>query len=297
MSSHTPPPPTLPDSSSCPTASTPNHDIAMSPTTPLHGDGAHRLASTDPAHHVSSPSARTSCTHIDSKTEDEVVTQTSTIPYDSRTAPDPTPSLSPPQEQLTESQDPLEPRGFITASVPPSMTTPTQSEVPPVGLTKAVNVSASGTVESVSSQKASTQVNQQPHQEAVPRTPQTFLTLLLVSGMRKTMSFEPETAIGRVKELIWNAWPSEWQEEQPPAPSYLRVLYLGKMLLDDDTLAKLRIPSSMPNAPHHTIVHLSIRPSNCPAEDGAIKKRRKNSDAPHESDGMNRSSCCGCIIC
>lgn len=70
------------------------------------------------------------------------------------------------------------------------------------------------------------------------------------------MSFEPETGIGRVKELIWNAWPtgkptfhgldifcillmngSDWQEEKPPAPSYLRVLYLGKMLLDDDTLA------------------------------------------------------------
>lgn len=210
MSSHTPPPPTLPDSSSCPTASTPNHDLAMSPTTPLHGDGTHRLASTDPAPHVSSPSARTSCTHFDSKIEDEVATQTSTIPHDSRTAPDePTPSLPPPQEQLTESQDPLEARGFITASVPPSMTTPTESEaVPPVGSTKAANVSASGTVESVSSQKASIQANQQQQLEAVPRTPQTFLTLLLVSGTRKTMSFEPETAIGRVKELIWNAWPS-----------------------------------------------------------------------------------------
>lgn len=38
----------------------------------------------------------------------------------------------------------------------------------------------------------------------------------------------------------------EWQDERPPAPSYLRVLYLGKMLLDDDTLtsASLGLSSS-----------------------------------------------------
>ena len=38
--------------------------------------------------------------------------------------------------------------------------------------------------------------------------PQVHLTFLLVSGSRKTMSFGPETTIGRVKELVWNAWPS-----------------------------------------------------------------------------------------
>ena len=30
---------------------------------------------------------------------------------------------------------------------------------------------------------------------------------------------------------------SEWQDERPPAPSYIRVLYLGRMLQDDETLA------------------------------------------------------------
>jgi len=28
----------------------------------------------------------------------------------------------------------------------------------------------------------------------------------------------------------------DWQDERPPAPSYLRVLYLGRMLQDDETL-------------------------------------------------------------
>ena len=97
----------------------------------------------------------------------------------------------------------------------------------------------------------------QPQPTAVPQTPQTFITFLLVTGKRRTMSFDPETTIGRVKELVWNTWPegvcvpifvlfqshvttlaidNEWQSERPPAPSYLRLLYLGKMLQDDDTL-------------------------------------------------------------
>jgi len=47
-----------------------------------------------------------------------------------------------------------------------------------------------------------------PVLEPVPQTPQTLLTFLLVSGRRRTMSFEPDTTVGRVKELVWNAWPS-----------------------------------------------------------------------------------------
>lgn len=42
----------------------------------------------------------------------------------------------------------------------------------------------------------------------VPQIPQVTLTFLTVSGRRRTMSFEPETTIGRVKELVWNAWPN-----------------------------------------------------------------------------------------
>lgn len=44
--------------------------------------------------------------------------------------------------------------------------------------------------------------------ETVPQTPQTYLTFLLISGRRRTMSFEPDSPIGRVKELAWNSWPT-----------------------------------------------------------------------------------------
>ena len=44
--------------------------------------------------------------------------------------------------------------------------------------------------------------------QTVPQMPQTYLTFLLISGRRRTMSFEPESPIGRVKELVWNSWPT-----------------------------------------------------------------------------------------
>lgn len=165
----------------------------------------------------------------------------------------------------------------------------------------------------------------------VPQTPQTSLTFLLVSGRRRQMTFEPETTVGRVKELVWNAWPADWQDERPPAPSYLRILYLGKILQDEDTLAKLQIPSYTPSPaylphpqspaspvssrlssqlPPTTIVHLSIRPYSGPADDDLKKKKGKRLsmfsrqassvavNGPEENTAPGEEAgCCGCTIC
>ena len=42
----------------------------------------------------------------------------------------------------------------------------------------------------------------------VPQVPQTLVQFLLVSGRRRSMAFDPETTVGRVKELVWNSWPN-----------------------------------------------------------------------------------------
>ncbi|KAG8216630.1 hypothetical protein J3R82DRAFT_6825 [Butyriboletus roseoflavus] len=156
----------------------------------------------------------------------------------------------------------------------------------------------------------------------IPQTPQVSLTFLLVSGLRKTQSFDPETTIGRVKELVWNAWPArdaDWQDERPPAPSYLRILYLGKILQDDDTLLRVGFPTSLPSDSNVTpsIVHLSIRPYALPSDDPALKKKRLsvaigrrlstvgvgpggrgNVEHPTEGEPARRGGCCtGCTIC
>lgn len=41
-----------------------------------------------------------------------------------------------------------------------------------------------------------------------PQVPQTLVQFLLVSGRRRSMAFDPETTVGRVKELVWNTWPN-----------------------------------------------------------------------------------------
>ncbi|KAI1798355.1 ubiquitin-related domain-containing protein [Ganoderma leucocontextum] len=140
-----------------------------------------------------------------------------------------------------------------------------------------------------------------PGEEAIPQTPQVSLTFLLVTGRRRTMSFDPETTVGRVKELVWNAWPNDWQDERPPAPSYLRILYLGKILQDEDSLDKLSFPANIPSPTSaSTIVHLSIRAYAPQAEDLPKKKRRSTTvspGSPGELEDDSAGCCSSCIIC
>ncbi|KAI0065228.1 hypothetical protein BV25DRAFT_1913845 [Artomyces pyxidatus] len=159
---------------------------------------------------------------------------------------------------------------------------------------------------------------EEPQEElvSVPVSPMTSLTFLLVSGRRRAMVFEPETTVGRVKELVWNTWPNDWQDERPPAPSFLRILYLGKILQDDETLSHLSFPTHLPtphtpapNAtpaapPPSTIVHLSIR-AYAPPEDAGYKKKKirlysGGTTQPAAAAGVGAEEevggCC-CVIC
>jgi hypothetical protein len=131
-----------------------------------------------------------------------------------------------------------------------------------------------------------------------PSEPQVSLTFLLVSGRRRTMSYEPATTIRRVQEMLWNTWPTDWTDERPPTPSYLRILYLGKVLQDEETLISLKLPLT-PAGP--TIVHLSIRQQPLSTEDdlNKKKKRRRDNVSNNATSDPSQSSagCCGCIIC
>jgi hypothetical protein len=51
---------------------------------------------------------------------------------------------------------------------------------------------------------------------SIPQIPQTMLQFLLVSGRRRSMVFEPETTVGRVKELVWNTWPNGVSRSRSP---------------------------------------------------------------------------------
>jgi len=134
--------------------------------------------------------------------------------------------------------------------------------------------------------------------------PQITLTFLLVSGQRRTLSFPEETTVARVKEILWNTWSAELQGEQPPAPSFLRLLHLGKIWTDDVRLVDIHL-SSTPQQP--AVVHLSVRPFIPPDNNGPGSKKRRSkrtntlaSTGPTaNTDGADTSanSGCCCIIC
>lgn len=49
----------------------------------------------------------------------------------------------------------------------------------------------------------------------VPATPKVSITLLLVSGRRRTAEFEKQTTVGELKEIVWSTWPGGEQQSLP----------------------------------------------------------------------------------
>lgn len=47
---------------------------------------------------------------------------------------------------------------------------------------------------------------------------------------------ENDSGVDVMRLYSVHATTTDWQDERPPAPSYLRILYLGKILQDEDTL-------------------------------------------------------------
>ncbi|KAF8675017.1 Ubiquitin-2 like Rad60 SUMO-like [Rhizoctonia solani] len=148
-----------------------------------------------------------------------------------------------------------------------------------------------------------------PSEPAAPAPDPTDIsvTFLLISGDRQQMHFAPTMTFGRVKEAFWGAWTPENPDTKPPSPSFLRVLHMGKVLSDDQTLANAKFPD-VSTSPTGTIVHISVRPFGPPADEDIAKAKRRltflssgggdaatNTATPDETHG--RSAGCGCVIC
>ncbi|KAJ7126076.1 hypothetical protein C8R44DRAFT_570861, partial [Mycena epipterygia] len=79
--------------------------------------------------------------------------------------------------------------------------------------------------------------------------------IFLVDGRRRRMAFDPKTTVGRVKELVWSAWPAEpeWQDDCPPPPRTSASSTSARS-------SRTRTPSPGESAPSPpTIVHLFVR--------------------------------------
>ncbi|KAH7322175.1 hypothetical protein B0J17DRAFT_252810 [Rhizoctonia solani] len=140
-----------------------------------------------------------------------------------------------------------------------------------------------------------------PSEPAAPATQSTDIpvTFLLISGERKLMHFAPTMTIGRVKEAFWGGWSPESPDTKPPSPSFLRVLHMGKVLSDDQTLADAQFPN-VSNSPAGTIVHIAVRPFGPPADEDIVKAKRRltflGGGEPANDESHGRRAGCGCVI-
>ncbi|KAK8847564.1 hypothetical protein IAR55_005423 [Kwoniella newhampshirensis] len=135
-------------------------------------------------------------------------------------------------------------------------------------------------------------------ESVTPVIPKVHLRALVISGQSHVYSFEPEITVGRMKELIWSTWPSEWTDTaQPSSPSLMRILHAGRILQDDSTLMSNNLPASIqPSTP--TVVHISIRSFSLKGDDEPKKPgllhRTASTSRSHRND--EEVSGCRCVI-
>ncbi|OWF52880.1 ubiquitin-like protein 3 [Mizuhopecten yessoensis] len=106
------------------------------------------------------------------------------------------------------------------------------------------------------------------------------LRLILVSGKSKEFLFTPNESAADITELVYNNWPTDWEDEPLPPANILRLIYQGRFLHGNVTLGALQLPMGKT-----TVMHLVPR-ENLPEPNnqGQLKKDK--------SGESNCSNCC-----
>lgn len=94
------------------------------------------------------------------------------------------------------------------------------------------------------------------------------LRLILVSGKTHEFLFSPSDSAAEITDHVYTHWPEEWADEQLPATNILRLIYQGRFLHGNVTLAALQLPTGKT-----TVMHLVSR-ENLPEPNnqGQLKK-------------------------
>ncbi|CAO3676847.1 unnamed protein product [Umbelopsis vinacea] len=89
------------------------------------------------------------------------------------------------------------------------------------------------------------------------------LNLLLVSGRKLILEVDKNDTITQVKILVLKQWPAEWNINTPTSVEEMNIIYLGKFLANESTLAANNI-----RAGRTTTVHLNIHAATSWKEEG-----------------------------
>uniref|UniRef100_A0A8C4R9E3 Ubiquitin-like protein 3 n=1 Tax=Eptatretus burgeri TaxID=7764 RepID=A0A8C4R9E3_EPTBU len=78
--------------------------------------------------------------------------------------------------------------------------------------------------------------------------------LILVSGKTKEFVFAPSDSASDIAKHVYENWPMDWEEEHVSSPNILRLIYQGRFLHGNVTLAALKLPLAKT-----TVMHLVAR--------------------------------------
>jgi hypothetical protein len=172
----------------------------------------------------------------------------------------------------------------------------------------AVSDSAAATATPVNEKNPSPKQSLDIVEQDEPKGPELVLTLLVISGLRITMKLDshylashssltafshPEkVSIGAFKSCIYSCWQEDWGATAPASSASIRLIYLGKVLQDDQTFEECKIISE--NA--HNVVHLSVKSASFELEPSdkvkQPKGRFRNRSGQGEGESRSGGGCC-----
>jgi hypothetical protein len=108
------------------------------------------------------------------------------------------------------------------------------------------------------------------------------LKLLLVSGKTKEFLCKPSDSVTVITQHVYDNWPPDWSDEQYPPTNILRLIYQGRFLHGNVTLAGLQLPTGK-TAVMHLVAREHLPEPNSQSQ---LKKDKSGSE----------SSCSNCTV-
>ncbi|RUS76749.1 hypothetical protein EGW08_015480 [Elysia chlorotica] len=100
------------------------------------------------------------------------------------------------------------------------------------------------------------------------------LKLILFDGKTHEFLFCPSDTAADIAEHVYTHWPDDWTKEHCPATNILRLIYQGRFLHGNVSLAALQLPTGKT-----TVMHLVAR-DNLPEPNNPGQLKKDKSGEP-----------------
>ncbi|XP_067943949.1 ubiquitin-like protein 3 [Watersipora subatra] len=117
------------------------------------------------------------------------------------------------------------------------------------------------------------------------------LKVILVSACTKDFPFNSTDTVSLVTQHIYDNWPQDWPDDERPDKNILRLIYQGRFLHGNVSLAALQLPLGKT-----TVMHLVARETLPePSGQGSSRKDKGQGSRSTRQRDVEQPGCC-CII-